>query len=232
MEPDPPITEGFANGIVLCGDTLRVLGESGLNKREMEELPEGRYFAPEAWANCYGGVTFPAQAHSCGNTRPEITAERGGTSAPGAGRQAKGEVLSILPTLVYGQPPTARVDGERLTYLGSGTVPVRDLLAERQLVRDLQRTLKLLPGRKEHLTGAEAIQMATRLKTWRGRFAARGTRNSGWRQPLVPRLDLRPLGLMFFLSRAMAGQKGRARQNTPIRRQCCAPGRLASRWCH
>ena len=34
----------------------------------------------------------------------------------------QGERLSVLPTMVYGDPPTARVEGERLIYLG-GALP-------------------------------------------------------------------------------------------------------------
>jgi hypothetical protein len=47
IEPDPTITEVFTNGVVLCGDTLRPVGESGLTARERDELPQGRFFAPD-----------------------------------------------------------------------------------------------------------------------------------------------------------------------------------------
>ena len=46
VEQDPAITELFANGAALCGDTLRPLREMRLSAREREQLPHGRIFGP------------------------------------------------------------------------------------------------------------------------------------------------------------------------------------------
>ena len=45
--PDPCISETFSNGIVLCGDTLRKVGQTRLTGRELEDLPRGRFYSFE-----------------------------------------------------------------------------------------------------------------------------------------------------------------------------------------
>ena len=41
-------TEVFHNGVVLCGDTLRPVGESNLTGRELDQLTRGRFFDADA----------------------------------------------------------------------------------------------------------------------------------------------------------------------------------------
>src|SRR5690606_13939396 len=51
----------------------------------------------------------------------------------------EGDALAVLPTIVYGDPPIARADGDRLTLLGAEgkraarELPVRDLRIEKLL---------------------------------------------------------------------------------------------------
>jgi len=48
IERDPTITEVFHNGVVLCGDVLRPVGDTNLTGRELEQLTRGRTFSPDA----------------------------------------------------------------------------------------------------------------------------------------------------------------------------------------
>src|SRR5690606_4222968 len=82
--------------------------------------------------------------------------------------------LSVLPTLVYGSPPQARVDGGKLVYL-KGAVPLRDEAAEQRLVHHLRDTLQLVPGRRTTVSGPEMVRFADKLRTWReiGRASCR-----------------------------------------------------------
>jgi hypothetical protein len=73
-----------------------------------------------------------------------------------------GDGLSVLATLVYGDPPCARVDAGRLVALEGG-VPLRDLEAEERLTRDLRSRLGLVPGHRVILEPAAAIAFAERL---------------------------------------------------------------------
>ncbi len=43
---NPSVTESFANGVALCGRTLRPVGEPKLTGRELHELPRGRRYGP------------------------------------------------------------------------------------------------------------------------------------------------------------------------------------------
>jgi hypothetical protein len=80
-----------------------------------------------------------------------------------------GEALSVLPTLVYGAPPFARIDDGKLVLIQrGGPAPVRDLGAERALALDLREKLDLLPGRRMTFSGMDAPRFAERLRRFRG----------------------------------------------------------------
>ncbi len=75
--------------------------------------------------------------------------------------------LSVLPALVYGSPPVARIDADRLVHLG-GPVPVRDAPSEQRALERLRSELGLLPGRRTNYSGADAPRFIDKLKRWRG----------------------------------------------------------------
>ena len=54
-----------------------------------------------------------------------------------------GDRLIVFPTLVYGDPPRARVDGNTLVHL-DGALPIRDQDSERRLTHRLRE--KLIPA--------------------------------------------------------------------------------------
>src|SRR6185312_5550695 len=78
-----------------------------------------------------------------------------------------GGQLTVLPTLVYGAPPAARVDNGKLVYL-RGPVPLRDPPAEQRAVEKLRQELDLLPGRRTTFGVADAPRFVEKLKRWRG----------------------------------------------------------------
>ncbi len=84
-----------------------------------------------------------------------------------------GAGLSVFPTLVYGSPPVARVDGARLVYL-RGPVPIRDEAAERRAVERLRAELDLLPGRRTNYDAPDAPRFVEKLKRWRGDLSGAG----------------------------------------------------------
>ena len=71
------------------------------------------------------------------------------------------------PTLVYGSPPSARIDSGRLIHL-QGPIPVRNEAEEDRQKSRLQRDLGLIPGRKVTLGAEEAIALSRRLRDWSG----------------------------------------------------------------
>ena len=80
---------------------------------------------------------------------------------------AEGGTLAVLATVVYGDPPFARIDRGRLVQLGdSNELPIRDGAAERRLEQRLMTTLGLEPGRKTVFTGMDAVTFAARLRNF------------------------------------------------------------------
>ena len=75
--------------------------------------------------------------------------------------------LSVLPVLVYGSPPTARIDNGKLTYLG-GPMPVRSESKESRVTQQLRESMSLVPGRRTTLDGPELSRFVDQLKSWRG----------------------------------------------------------------
>jgi superfamily II DNA or RNA helicase len=186
-----------ALGVARLGDTLRPIGATDLVGVRMERLPSVRRFAAAELPSLVTRV-LPDLAR---RLQVEVKTARLPTVAHGeAPRIAldvlqKGETLSVLATLVYGDPPVARVDGDRLVHL-RGSVPVRDLPAEQHLRLRLRDQLDLLPGRRIEATGPDAHALSNKLARWlrddaRGAEAART-----W--PLEVELDLeRGLALRF-----------------------------------
>jgi superfamily II DNA or RNA helicase len=191
VEQDPSITRVFANGVALCGDTLRAVGASRLTGRELDELPRGRFFAHDQLAELVTEV-LPSLRE-----RIEVVVDTDRLPVTSEGDKPRiviavgrdDDRLSILPTLVYGTPPTARVDAGRLVHLG-GAIPLRDEVAERARVQHLQRELGLLVGRRVTLTGDDAITFADRLAGWRGEITGDAHQAFHRLPELVPRLHI------------------------------------------
>jgi superfamily II DNA or RNA helicase len=66
------------------------------------------------------------------------------------------EGLRVLPELVYGDPPVARVRGQSVIKLGAA-VPVRDFATERRVAQDFQMRTRLVVGFERVLPPADAI---------------------------------------------------------------------------
>jgi SNF2-related domain len=200
IEPAPAITEMFTNGVVLCGNTLRPVGESGLTARERDELPAGRFFAADAVAELVTEV-LPALRK---RIPVEIRTQRLPSPTTEPPRlvletHRAGDTLVVLPALVYGDPPTARVEDGRLVHVGGETVPLRNTSAERQLTQQLQGALCLVPGHTAHFTGEAAVRFVQRLKTWQGEVRGDGHTAFALVPTLAPRLrlDAARFGLFF-----------------------------------
>ena len=189
VEPDPSLSETFRNGVVLCGDTLRLRGEAELSARERDDYRAGRYFAPDEVASLVVEV-LPSLGRRLpilvNTTRlPETVQER-----PRIRLEVErvGTTLKVLGTLVYGDPPTARIDSGRLVHL-RGEVPMRDTQAEKIELARLSR-LGLAPGVRAEFAGAEAVAFRSGLHDWKERVLGKGLEYFALAAPLEPRLTL------------------------------------------
>ena len=169
--------------VALAGGTLRALGETNTTGEWLEKLPLERRFEKSAQTELVTRIlpdlekTIPVDivtsrlAKRTQHARPRIAFDL----------SHHGHALSVLPTLVYGDPPIARVDGDEVISFGK-EVPVRRIDAEKAALLRLREELNLVPGRRVHFDGHEAARFAARLRAFEGapEVAASAT--------LVPRL--------------------------------------------
>jgi superfamily II DNA or RNA helicase len=178
MEADPAITRIVAMGVVLCGDTLRPLGETETTGERLERLPLSRNFARGDESELVTRVIPELQKRLIVTVATAKLPQREITTRPRIAMDLshQGHTLSVLPTLVYGDPPVLRVDGEQGVLLGR-ELPVRRLQEERALLWRLRDELNLVPGRRVDLDGAEAVRFAAKLRKWQASSGddARGT---------------------------------------------------------
>jgi len=168
IEPDPAVREVVAVGVVRTdGNALHPIGAIDLSGPKLDKLPQ-QFDVPRAALPELLGKTLPTLAQRIpveirANGLPRI----GEKSEPRIAMEVSqdGDTLRVFPTLVYGDPPVARVDGKQLVHL-QGALPIRDEDAERRLVHRLRDTLNLVPGRRVELAGREAYTMQQGLAQW------------------------------------------------------------------
>ncbi|MBJ6766131.1 DEAD/DEAH box helicase [Myxococcaceae bacterium JPH2] len=188
VEKDPRITEVIVPGVVLCAGALCRLAEQALTGTRLEKLPQERAFAPSQLGELTGKV-LPEIAR---RMPVDVKSRR----LPAIDRTLKPRIsldvdtldtgLSVLPTLVYGSPPTVRIDTGRMVHL-QGPVPVRNEPAEQNLIHQLRDELNMVPGRRVTVQGKEAVHLADKLRRWRGGLTGNAA------QVVSPNVQLRPL---------------------------------------
>ena len=154
-------------GVAVVGDTLHPIGAIDLGGARFEHLPaEQRFRGRELGA--VATTMVPALA---ARIPIEIRTRRLPSVARGMAPRVmldvvqRGESLSVMAIVVYGDPPVARVDGDRLVHLG-GDVPVRDLDGEQRLRHRLRSELDLLPGRRIEASGRDAFELSAKIARW------------------------------------------------------------------
>jgi hypothetical protein len=189
---------------------LRPVGATSLGGLALERLPSERVFGPEAVAELVTEV-LPALAQTIAidvrsSTLPRGTCQLEVRSVLEVEQQ--GEVLSVLPLIVYGDPPCARVDGDRLVHL-RGPIVERDPRAERREAARLLARLDLVPGRRARYQGPDACAMAARLRRWSGQVAGTAHRDRYPVGPLEPAFDpAHPTQLLRFAAPADPESRG------------------------
>jgi hypothetical protein len=162
--PHPDLQRLYENGAVLSKGRLCPIQPPELSEADLAALKRGRSVAFNDVADLVGRILPTLRG------RIPLDVPRG--LLPGAepvaprislSAEVLEGVLEVLPTIVYGDPPCARIDGGKLTYLG-GTVPLRDPDAEARLATTLERRLGLDVGRRKRLSGEAALRLAERVR--------------------------------------------------------------------
>jgi hypothetical protein len=166
---DPRVVEVVSPGVALLTDALARLGETSMTGPWLQNLPVVRTFASEQ----VGEVSSKILPELGRRMPVEVRSRR----LPPIDRELKPRILmelnqlesglSVLPTLVYGAPPSVRIDNGRMVYL-RGAVPLRDEAAEQRLIHQLRDELNLVPGRRLTVQGQEMVRWADKLRRWRG----------------------------------------------------------------
>ncbi len=168
IDKDPLVREVVAVGVVrTTDDMLRPIGAIDLAGPKMEKLPL-LYTVPRSAIPELISKTLPTLAQRIVlNIRSKRLPQLGSRETPRMAFDVtqEGDRLIVFPTLVYGDPPRARVDAGRLAHI-EGALPVRDEDKERKLIHRLRDELNLAPGRRVELTGREAFLMQTNLANW------------------------------------------------------------------
>ncbi len=192
---DPRITDVIAPGVALAGDAVHRLAETELSGAYLQHLPQVRV-VPAAGIGDLATKILPELANRMlvdVRTRRVPPIVRDVPPRVVLKLEQVGAGLTVLPTLVYGQPPTVRIDDGRMTHLG-GAVPLRDEATERRLVAKLRDDLNLIPGRRATFDGPDAARFADKLRGWRGDMVGDAARLMGGKARLVPvlRVDAQP----------------------------------------
>ncbi|RMG19421.1 MAG: DEAD/DEAH box helicase [Deltaproteobacteria bacterium] len=166
---DPEIEEIFPSGVVRCQDRLHPVATPDLSSEELQRYKRGVFFEEGEAARLVGEVLPWLETRVPVHVKARRLPGRS-DAAPRIHLETRreGDGLSVLATLVYGDPPVARVDAGRLVRLGDAPVPKRDEAAERRLVHELMQTLGLELGRRQVFTGASAMEMARRIEACDG----------------------------------------------------------------
>ncbi|MEA2752846.1 MAG: hypothetical protein QOI41_6989, partial [Myxococcales bacterium] len=191
IEKDPGIEEVVSMGVVRWNGVLRPLTEVETTGEFLEKLPLARVFPkaqetelvtkvlPELEKKLTVHINTKKLPRRAADVRPRIAMDL----------SHHGHTLSVLPVLVYGDPPMARVDGDDVIALGKGKqVPVRRKDEERQLVQRLRAELDMIPGRRVDFDGSDATKFASKLREWQRRAGGEEAGAVFEGKPLHPRL--------------------------------------------
>jgi len=230
---DPEITEFFKNGAVLCGETLRPTGVVGLKRDEVLRLKKGIIYPREQVVGLVSDVIPHLEKHTTVHIRSKRLPHKKASLRPRLtfDTRRQGDGLAVLPTIVYGEPAVARVDGQRLVTFGE-ILPERDRIAEERLRTRLSFELEMSAGRPKVFAGEEAMTIGERL-------AALGEVRGGGHEeffrvgPLRPRIvgdGARPRITFFTVGEGGEGDEGGEGEGPSGRGGEVDAGRVVEAW--
>jgi hypothetical protein len=187
VHADPRVSEVVSPGVARCGELVCKLGETELTGPWLHALPSVRRYPSAQLGELMSRILpelaqrFPIDNHSKRLARIDRTLE------PRVELQlAQMDTgLSVLPIVVYGSPPSARVDGGKLTHLG-GAMPIRNETKEARVTSELRDSMGLIPGRRTTFSGPELSRFVDQLTHWRGSLTGDARRVVGQGLSLKP----------------------------------------------
>jgi superfamily II DNA or RNA helicase len=189
LDKSAELDEVLTYGLGRTGDTLRPLGFIDVVGQRGERLPLIRRFSRAELGELSAKVLPDLESRMTVSIESSRLPRREKRSAP---PRIVFEIdnhvhsLSVVPLLVYGDPPQARIDAGQFVHL-RGDAPARDLAAEKRLELRLRDELNLVFGRRVDFDGQEAHRFATRLRDFQSKIGGPTT------SPLVRSVPLEPV---------------------------------------
>lgn len=192
VEADPDVKRVVAPGVLLRGETLHPFGAQSRFGTRWERLPLRRAFSPADFSELVSTVIPELERHIPVEIATVRLPKRGGALVPWVRFQIDfvDHGIDVLPSLVYGDPPQARVEDDRLVHV-EGPIPERQPEAETNLLLRLRHDLNLVTGRRVHFDAADAARFLAQLESFAdGRPGTERRRSiaTGRHVKLVPRL--------------------------------------------
>jgi superfamily II DNA or RNA helicase len=187
----PPGVVVLDRGVGVIDGALRPLGAVRVAGPRWERLPLEKFVAADEIAELVTSILPELEKEVALEIEPGILPGHGHDVRPRIhfDLTPQGHTLSVLPTLVYGEPAQIRVDGDKVIHL-RGDIPKRAPLLERELVRRLKDDLSLVVGRPSHFDGGDAARFAKRLQTFQEAVRTTSTHEVVSKGALEPRLSI------------------------------------------
>ena len=164
LEQDPAVKMIFENGAIVREGKVHAFAPHGMREADFQRFRAGAIYRPEERGTLAGDVLPRIKRHlpviietdrlpTARTVRPRLH----------IATARDGNELEVFATIVYGDPPIARVDGDRLTLLeGADMAPVRNFELEKRLARQLRDRLNLDAGVRRKMPADEAMAWNTR----------------------------------------------------------------------
>lgn len=191
VQASADLQEVLDRGVALAGGKLRPLGAVELTGPRLERLPLRKVVEPHEMGELLARVLPEIERHVHVAIETDRMPKRGGHKPPRISfdMAPHGHTLSVLPTLVYGEPAEIRIDGDKVVHL-QGDVPRRDVAAEKRLILALREELNLVPGRLVHFDGNDAGRFAKRLQAFQASAETTFSREVVSSVRLKPRIEI------------------------------------------
>jgi superfamily II DNA or RNA helicase len=169
LSPDSSVDYRFRNGAALVGNVIRPVDDAaGIPEGDRRLLERGRGYSADEVVELMHLLTRIEKLVPIIKRTKRLPDGNLEPARLVIDTRAEDDRLVVLPTIVYGDPPIARVDRGALTILDpTRPVPIRDERDENRLAQRLFQTLGLDIGRRTTYEGADAVHFATKLEAWR-----------------------------------------------------------------
>jgi superfamily II DNA or RNA helicase len=187
---DPSISEVIGNGTVRCDGLLRPIGRGDLTAAQRNALTRGiqysvdevRKLVAEALPALRERIPVVIRTRRLPKTlddKPRLVLEN----------SEKGDILVVCATIVYGDPPTARVERGEMEVFGD-VVPIRNRRAEDRLIREAGEQLGLAVGLERNFTGENAVRFVERAASTRTSWDGDAWSHFKRTGPITPKVQI------------------------------------------